>query len=193
VKPTFTAALLAGGKSRRMGRDKAFLPVEWNGVSMPLWERQLSILKSVAPDKLVISGTRKQGYPESVPVLPDEWKGAGPLGGIATCLSRIQSALLLVLAIDFRPEFLRKLLVCAGAACGVVPIRHNRFEPLIAVYPRAALGVAITQFERSDYVLQHFVDRLLKCRLLIGYEVATGEQDQLSNWNTPEDLERSDT
>ena len=49
VTPSFTAALLAGGKSRRMGRDKAYLSVEWKGASMPLWERQLAVLQSLAP------------------------------------------------------------------------------------------------------------------------------------------------
>src|ERR1700732_3361101 len=113
VKPPFTAALLAGGKSSRMRQDKAYLPVEWEGASMPLWERQLAVLKSVAPQKLVISGPRKQGYPASVAVLADEWNGVGPLGGIATCLTRTRTALLLVLAIDLpriQPGFLKKLL-----------------------------------------------------------------------------------
>ena len=69
----FTAALLAGGQSRRMGRDKVFLPIVWEGKSVPLWERQLSILKSVEPAELVISGPSKPGYPISVPAYPDEW------------------------------------------------------------------------------------------------------------------------
>src|SRR5580704_153873 len=97
---SFTAALLAGGKSSRMGQDKAYLPVMWEGVSMPLWERQLAVLKSIAPESLIISGPRKPGYPESVTVLPDQWSEVGPLGGIATCLRGSGSALLLVLAID---------------------------------------------------------------------------------------------
>jgi molybdopterin-guanine dinucleotide biosynthesis protein A len=191
VKPPFTAALLAGGKSSRMRQDKAYLPVEWEGASMPLWERQLAVLKSVAPQKLVISGPRKQGYPASVAVLADEWNGVGPLGGIATCLTRTRSALLLVLAIDLpqiQPGFLKKLLTRSEAGCGVVPIRHNRFEPLIAIYPGAALGIAIDQLREQDYVLQHFIDKLLENRLMIVCEVELSEQNQLENWNTPEDL-----
>jgi molybdenum cofactor guanylyltransferase len=110
--------------------------------------------------------------------LPDEWNGVGPLGGIATCLSRTRNALLLVLAIDLpqiQPGFLKKLLARSEAGCGVVPIYNNRFEPLIAIYPRAALGAAIEQLSQKDYVLQHLVDKLL-------------EQGQLKNWNTPGDL-----
>ena len=191
MPPSFTAALLAGGKSSRMGQDKAYLPVMLGCVSMPLWERQLAVLKSIAPEKLVISGPRKQGYPESVTVLPDEWNGIGPLGGIATCLRRSGSANLLVLAIDMpeiQPGFLKKLLARSEPGCGVVPIHDNRFEPLIGVYPRAAFECALDQIKERDYVLQHFIDKLLKKRLMTGYEVQLSERNQLKNWNTPDDL-----
>jgi molybdopterin-guanine dinucleotide biosynthesis protein A len=191
VQLPFTAALLAGGKSRRMGRDKVFLPVEWQGKSVPLWDRQLSILKAIAPAELVISGPRKKGYSASIPVYADEWHGVGPLGGIATCLNRMNKGLLLVLAIDLpriQPSFLLSLLAGTGAACGVVPIANNRFEPLVAIYPKAALELAVAQLRKRDYVLQHFVELLLEHRLVTGYEVETSEQYQLENWNRPEDL-----
>ena len=100
MTPPFTAALLAGGKSLRMGRDKVFLPAEWEGKSVPLWDRQLSVLKAVGPAELAISGPAKPGYPASVPVYADEWHDVGPLGGIATCLNRMSNGLLLVLAVD---------------------------------------------------------------------------------------------
>ena len=174
-----------------MGQDKAFLPVEWEGGSIPLWERQLLVLRSIAPEQVVISGPRKKGYPSSATVFADEWAGAGPLGGIATCLNRSRSALLLVLAIDLpkiQPGFLRKLLARSETGCGIVPMYANRFEPLIAIYPTAALEIAIDQLRMQDYVLQHFIARLLERSLLNCYEVESGEQDGLENWNTPGDV-----
>jgi molybdopterin-guanine dinucleotide biosynthesis protein A len=191
VKLPFTAALLAGGKSRRMGRDKALLRVEWEGNSVPLWDRQLSILKAVAPAELVISGPQKQGYPASVRVLADEWDDAGPLAGITTSLSRSHYSLLLVLAIDLprvQPGFLQKLLTRCETDRGVVPVLNNRFEPLVAVYPKAAHELARTQLQEGDYVVQHFVDKLIQNRLVACFEVERDEQEQLENWNTPEDL-----
>ncbi|MBV9105034.1 MAG: molybdenum cofactor guanylyltransferase [Verrucomicrobia bacterium] len=190
MSPPFTAVLLAGGKSRRMGQDKAYLPSEWKGASMPLWERQLAVLRSVSPEKLVISGPQKQGYPGSIVVFADEWTGVGPLGGIATCLRRTRNALLLVLAIDLpkiQSGFLKKLLGRCEAGRGVVPVHQSCFEPLAAIYPKAALGVALEQLKDRDYALQHFIDKLLKNRLMIGCEVDSSELPQLTNWNTPED------
>jgi molybdenum cofactor guanylyltransferase len=173
-----------------MGEDKALLPVEWEGKWVPLWDRQLSILKAIAPAELVISGPRKKGYSASVPVYADEWHGVGPLGGIATCLNRMNNGLLLILAIDLprvQPSFLQSLLAGTEATCGVVPILNNHFEPLVAVYPKAALEQAVAQLRKRDYVLQHFVELLLEHRLVTGYQVATREQYQLENWNRPED------
>jgi molybdopterin-guanine dinucleotide biosynthesis protein A len=173
-----------------MGQDKAYLPSEWEGASMPLWERQLAVLRSVSHEKVVISGPHKRGYPTSIPVLADEWTGVGPLGGIATCLSHTQSALLLVLAIDLpkiQSEFLKKLLGRSEAGRGVVPVHQNRFEPLVAIYPSAAFGVALEQIKERDYALQHFIGKLLEKRLMTSYEVDSGEHHQLENWNTPKD------
>ena len=193
MHPPFTAALLAGGKSTRMGRDKAFLPVEWEGTSMPLWKRQLGVLQALAPDRLVISGPRKPGYPESVTILADEYDGVGPLGGIATCLRKTQTTLLLVLAIDLpqiQPAFLLKLLARSRPRCGVMPVYKNRFEPLMALYPATALEVATDQLNKQDFVLQHFAEILLKNRLVTRYDVELSEEPQLKNWNTPNGGER---
>jgi molybdenum cofactor guanylyltransferase len=174
-----------------MGRDKAYLEVNWQGVSVPLWERQLAVLQSLAPEEIVISGPRKEGYPASIAVVADRWTGVGPLGGIATCLSQTRSTLLLVLAIDLpqiMPGFLMKLLAMSEAGRGVVPVQQDRFEPLIAVYPGAAIQVALDQLQHEDHVLQHFIDKLLHASLMISYEVELSEQHQLKNWNTPQDV-----
>jgi molybdopterin-guanine dinucleotide biosynthesis protein A len=191
VKPTFTAALLAGGKSLRMGQDKGSLRVEWKGISTFLWERQMAVLRSVEPDELIISGPRKEGYPESVSVMPDRWPGMGPLGGIATCLERLGTDLLLVLAVDvalIQSEFLRTLLARSRTGCGVVPVRRNRFEPLVAVYPSTAVGIAIAQLEKGELAVQRFADRLIKDGMITGYNVDTAEEIQLTNWNRPDDI-----
>jgi molybdopterin-guanine dinucleotide biosynthesis protein A len=190
MHPTFSAVLLAGGKSVRMGRDKVYLQVEWEGVFIPLWERQLAVLQSITPERLFISGARKQGYPTSIRVLEDDWPDVGPLGGIATCLSRSQSAFLLVLAVDLpriQPGFLKKLLALSVAGCGAVPAHDDGFEPLIAVYPASSLALAIDQIWERDYSMQHFIAKLLENHLITSYEVETSERIQLENWNSPED------
>ncbi|HYY28216.1 MAG TPA: molybdenum cofactor guanylyltransferase [Chthoniobacterales bacterium] len=191
MRPTFTASLLAGGKSSRMGQDKALLRVMWQGAPTSLWRRQLSILESLDPDEILVSGQRKSEYPDSITVIPDDWNAKGPLGGIATCLSRMHSELLLILAVDLpfiQPTFLRTLLDRARTGCGVIPVHRDRFEPLVAVYPLLALQPALESLKNGDLVLQQFADRLLREKLLVTYRVAPWEEFQLQNWNTPDDV-----
>ena len=191
LKMPFTAALLSGGESRRMGRDKALIPVDWKGSVVPLWKRQLAVLEAVGPSQVIVSGPRKTDYPSALKVVPDEWCRTGPLGGIATCLRHALLDLLLVLAVDvprIQPGFLRVLLSQALPDRGVVPILRDRFEPLIAVYPKSALPVALAQLGKNDLALQNFVSELADRRLVISYEVCALDHEQFENWNTPEDI-----
>ena len=80
---TFAAVLLAGGRSRRMGRDKALLPLP---DGRRLWQRQLAVLESLHPAELFISGSAREGVPSLIPCLDDETPGLGPLGGIVAAL-----------------------------------------------------------------------------------------------------------
>ncbi len=88
--PNVEAFLLVGGKSSRMGRDKAFL--ELNGA--PLIQRTANLLAPlVAKITLVTSATAPADSKNTnrystfgLPTVIDRWPNAGPLGGIATAL-----------------------------------------------------------------------------------------------------------
>jgi molybdopterin-guanine dinucleotide biosynthesis protein A len=182
----FAAALIAGGKSRRMGRDKALLTVSWRGRQMPLWKRQLSVLQELKPGQIVLSGPDRPGSP--VIAVPDRWEFAGPLAGIATCLEFCQQEYLLVLAVDLPrigSECLKELLLSSGNGCGVVPVRGGRYEPLAAVYPRQARKSAIARLRRSELRLQDFVQELVSAGLVRSWPVPPRIDDQFTNWNSP--------
>jgi len=162
-----TAVLLAGGKSSRMGRDKSALPV--NGE--PLWQRQLAVLRATEPAELFISGKCEGPYAGcGVEILPDEFPDCGPLGGIATALRRCTGDFLLVLAVDMpamTAAFLRTLLEeSQRSATGIIPTaaadgkRPATFDPLAAVYPRAALAIAEECLRKGEFKLEGFIRKL---------------------------------
>ncbi|HTC93060.1 MAG TPA: molybdenum cofactor guanylyltransferase [Terriglobales bacterium] len=130
-----TAFVLAGGKSSRMGADKAFLKFQ----RTTLLDRAAGIARLVA-DKVYISGPREKFGPEA---LEDVFPNCGPLGGIHAALKSSASELNLVLAVDLpfvEADFLRYLLrqakaeVNAGAPLAVVPRVAQGWQPLCAVY-----------------------------------------------------------
>ena len=188
VKP-FAAALLAGGKSRRMGSDKALLPVESCGRIVPLWEKQWDLLKSLEPVELLFSGLERPGLPADLRFLADRWD-AGPLGGIATCLDEIQAQWLLVVAIDLPKMTLICLAEILRAAIdsgtGVIPVLNDKFEPVIAIYPKAALQIAVEQIQQSNFKLQDFARELLAIGLIKEWNVPLRFAPCFKNWNQPE-------
>jgi molybdopterin-guanine dinucleotide biosynthesis protein A len=191
-KILLTAVLLAGGESRRMGRDKA--GVELNGV--PLWKHQLRLLQSLDLEEYVISGRSDGPYAEAgVPIIPDVLSGCGPLAGIVTTLEASKLEGILVLAVDtpFVPvEFLIKLRDRAASALrSVIPQIGNAFEPLVAVYLKDALCVARTRLAAGDLKLQDLAESLIAKDLAIAHPVPFEQRGYFRNLNTPGDLATS--
>jgi molybdopterin-guanine dinucleotide biosynthesis protein A len=183
----FSAALLAGGKSSRMGRDKAF--IEMDGVA--LWRRQLAILRQLSPDELFISGPPHRDWmDEGLRGVTDAEENVGPLAGVVAGLRQCSSPLLLVLAIDLpnmTANFCRSLLELSNDGRGVVP-RRQRFEPLAAIYPVGSLTLAEEALREGNYSMQNFVARALSKGLITEHVISQDEEPLFRNINTSEDL-----
>lgn len=192
--PPFSAALLAGGRSRRMGRDKRLLLVDWQGEPVPLWKRQLDVLRELAPVELLVSGLPDLEYPPDATVVPDKVENGGPLAGILSCLTVAQSKLLLVLAVDLpsiSSTYLSSLVQRSAPGCGVVPAIEQDLEPVAAVYPVEAAAVALTLLRQGQPSLQTFARQLEQSGLVSIQKVAPDEVALFRNWNSPEDLANS--
>jgi molybdenum cofactor guanylyltransferase len=134
------AAVLAGGASRRMGRDKATLAV--GGVELA--SLALAAAARVAHPVVLVA---PEGHPArrvAAPAVADP--GLGPLAALAAALDALEAEHVLVLAADhpgLRVELLARLVALAGGAEAVACRRGPRLEPLVAVYQRApALAAA---------------------------------------------------
>ena len=186
----FAAVLLAGGRSRRMGHDKALLPLP---EGRRLWERQLAVLRALEPAELFISGPLRAGFPADVPLLADDVPDLGPLAGIVAALQAMRSPRLVVLAVDLpamTAGFLAALLD-EQPAVGVVPrMDDGFFEPLAAIYPREALPLAKIRLRGEDRALQSFVRSLVEHGLATAHSVTGAAVGFFANWNEPHDLPR---
>jgi molybdopterin-guanine dinucleotide biosynthesis protein A len=107
-----SAVILAGGESRRMGRDKAW--IESDG--QPLIALALDKIRQLGVAEVFISGRADVDYSAlKIPVLFDAKPGCGPLGGIEQALQVCATPLLLVLAVDM-PHMTVSCLQTLGAA-----------------------------------------------------------------------------
>jgi molybdopterin-guanine dinucleotide biosynthesis protein A len=175
--------------------DKALLQVPGGHVpsqGLPLWQRQLQTLQALEPAEIFISGPRRPGFPAAVRCVEDRLPSRGPLGGLAACLDEVTTPLLLVLAIDLpfmEMGFLARVLDACTPGRGAVPRNPARYyEPLAAVYPRAAAQMANAALDTGQLRLQAFVDELVRAALVDPYPLSAGDLRLFQNWNTIHDL-----
>ena len=173
-----TGFILAGGKSSRMGRDKALL--DWNG--RPLLDHMIALVGTAATDVQVVGRDR----------LPDRWPGRGPLSGIATALEITLTDENLVVAVDL--PFL---------TTGFLSYLRSRFErtnrPLLACkieshFPlclgiRRALLPEIQRRVENGNLSMHALIEEADSEILSESELRNAgfESSIFRNINTPED------
>lgn len=131
-----TAFVLAGGKSTRMGADKALVVLD----GQTLLARALESARSVTNDVWIVGDAAK--FSGFAPVVEDVFRNCGPLGGIHAALRSSQTALNLILAVDvpFVSGALFEYLIARArdsAEADVTVARcGERWQPLCAVYRR---------------------------------------------------------
>jgi molybdopterin-guanine dinucleotide biosynthesis protein A len=134
-----TAAILAGGASRRMGQAKGLLSVD----GQPLVSHIAAQLQDRFAETLLVADDPAPWGFAGLPVVPDRPAGAGPLGGLAGALAAARHGLVFLMACDM-PEIDWDLVeglmaLPDGADCAVPRAANGYLEPLFAVYRRRLL------------------------------------------------------
>ena len=187
--PAVYGAILTGGRSTRMGRDKAFVPIE--GVYMVV--RVATALGDGGVDPIIaIGGDRLRIAANGIASVADDWPGEGPLGGIITAMTFCSTPWVFVVACDLAmlsAPTIRRL--CAAAAhssddgdlVDVVVAQTDRLQPLCAVWRRTeeVIATLAEAFEAGERSVQGGLARLRVMGLAV-------EASELSNFNAPQDL-----
>jgi molybdopterin-guanine dinucleotide biosynthesis protein A len=183
------AFILAGGKSTRMGSDKAFL--EWD--SSNLLVRAMEIARAVTPNVKIIGSREK--FAVYAPIVEDIFPERGPLSGIHAPLTISSTDLNLMLAVDMpfvTSEFLQYLIGqarSAGDVLAIVPRIDGRLQPLCAIYRRGFAAYAEESLKAGKNKINplfHIVPTHVIEENKI--EAAGFSATIFRNVNTPEDL-----
>jgi molybdopterin-guanine dinucleotide biosynthesis protein A len=186
-----TGVILAGGKSRRMGRDKAFLPF---GKGL-LIERVIEVMQQMTDDILLITNTPEQYQRFGLPMFSDVIPEAGSLGGIYSGLTYAKTPYSLCLACDMpfvKPTFLRLLCDTVAAADVVIPRNAEDFQPLCALYSQACLEPIRQKIDAGRLKITGFFDQV-RVRVIEGELLARYDPHDVMffNANTPEEYEQA--
>jgi molybdopterin-guanine dinucleotide biosynthesis protein A len=190
--PNLAAFVLAGGKSTRMGSDKAFLKIG----GRTLLEHALSLARSLTSDVSIVGNTTT--FSRYARTVEDIFPERGPLGGIHAALRSSRSDLNLMLSVDtpFIPtQFLRYLVeqTTVGAVV-TVPRVAGRWQPLCAVYharfaDAAELALASGQ-NKIDLLFSQVAVRALDES---DWQPLGFSADIFRNLNTPEEFRDAQT
>ncbi len=188
--------ILAGGRSTRMGRDKASLEVG----GRRLLEWQVDRMRGVGVEDVWISvgpsGHPAEGWPELVGVewMRDDEVDAGPLPGMRKVLDRVEAEWLMWMAVDmpgmsvgFLDELLKRRSRDGGKESGVVPMTERGMEPLCAVLPVNVARRALKAWWEAGEELspRRWIGEGLKRGWMTAWPV--GSARELVNWNAPGD------
>lgn len=131
---TVTGVVLAGGKSTRMGTNKALLTLS----GRPFIEIVADNLRNLFRDVVISADEEEQFAFLGLPVIPDIYKECGPLGGIHAVLTQIRTAHLFVVSCDLpllSQSTIQNIVHSARPNEITVCKEHNRIHPLCGIYP----------------------------------------------------------
>ncbi len=186
-----TAYVLAGGKSTRMGRDKAFVVLD----GRTLLARMLDLASLVAPDVRIVGDAVK--FAPFAPVVEDVFRDCGPLGGVHAALRSSQTDLNVILAVDvpFVSLALLQYLItraeAAPASMVTVPRSGDGLQPLCAIYRREFAEMAEMALREGRYKIDALFDERTR---IIGEEEleSAGFAPRIfRNLNTPEEVAKA--
>lgn len=176
-----TAIILAGGKSSRMGSDKGL--TVYNGI--PLVQYSINVCEKVTGNIIISTGNEAYGR-FGYPMVADNFRECGPIGGLEATLARSETELNIVCPCDMpliSPGILNQLLEKAHTATTVVvQDPEGKDIPVLGVYSRSALPVIRDQIERQEYRMTQLLQRLEANRVIVEFS------GQLVNINFQEDL-----
>jgi molybdopterin-guanine dinucleotide biosynthesis protein A len=194
LSDTTAAIILAGGRSKRMGKNKALLRLPGNP-SLSFIEQLSSTLSSLCPEVLIVARDEADAANYVLPhvrVITDRVPDHGPLMGLYSGLNAIHAQRALIVAVDMpfvQPALIAFLLSQSSSDELLVPRIANIPQVLLAVYPRSILPAIESCLEQGRHDLR---------ALLEVAPVHYIEEDQLRrvdptlqsfiNINTPEEL-----
>jgi molybdopterin-guanine dinucleotide biosynthesis protein A len=183
--------VLAGGESRRMGANKALLPVDEQET---LVGRVVANLRALSDDIILVSNSPELYADLDVRHASDRFQGAGPLAGLHAGLQTARHEWSFVAACDMPlvdHRLVRFMMVNAAGYDAVVPRVGDAVEPLHALYSRTCLPAIEARLQSEQRrVVSFYPD--VRVRYVDEREIVIFDRTgrTFSNANTPEDWEK---
>lgn len=178
-----SVAVLAGGKSSRMGQDKGLLPLG----GRKMIEHVLNTAQTITPNVLIVANNEEY-VNFSYRCFPDEIADCGPMGAIFTALQKAGTDKVLVLCCDaplISTDVLRALVENSGRENVLAAVHNGELQPLCAIYDKSCLGYFKNAISASHLKMKTALQELKAKTLAFDGEMY---REAFLNVNTPADL-----
>lgn len=183
-----SAIILAGGKSSRMGYDKAFIKIGGKAII----ERTTETLKPLFDEIIIVANEPAKYSRFDLKVVKDIKPDCGPLSGIHSGLVNSDTQFNFVVACDMpflNPSLIKFLCLKIDGYDGVVPIIKDKPQPLHAIYSKSLLPLLEDALEGGDYALHTILNKAnIKISELSDFKERDGLQLEFRNINDEKDL-----
>lgn len=188
-KKNINAYILTGGKSERMGENKAFLTLN-NQKFIDIIYRELS---SIFEDVFIVTkeeyGSLYKGYKVIYDIIPDQ----SPIIGILTALIHSDSKVAFIKSCDnpvFSIDLIKRMINLAEKYDIVIPYLKDGYHPLFGVYSKKCIDVINRQIKKNNFKVVDFL-RFLNVYLITEEEAIKYDKNLISffNINTKKDYD----
>ncbi len=178
--------ILAGGKSRRMGTNKALLPYQ----GRPLIEHIANVVREVFEHVVVVADEGEAYSFLNLPLHPDIYKDRGPLGGIHAAFHHTNASTLFVVSCDLpgiTPQLIEYLVNIDAQASAVVPVVDEKLHPLCGLYRGTILPHIEQAIQDGTLAMTALLEKVGAVKVPITPELPFYTKQLLSNVNSPDD------
>jgi len=179
-----TLIILAGGKSSRMGKDKALLKYKNKTFVQLLFDNLKSNFSEV-----IISSNNPKVKIVGVKTIADEIKDIGPMGGLYTCLKQSNTEINFIVSVDtpfVSPKLSSEIVLKSDNYDIAIVSLKNKLQPIIGVYKKNIIPVLEEEINAGMYKMQKFLEKTNHKIIELDY---TFEND-LQNLNTQNDYDK---
>ncbi len=184
-----TAVILAGGKSSRMGSNKAFLKLK----GKTFIELQIELLREMFDEIFISANTPSEYAYLNLPVYKDIDPSKGPLGGIYTSLINSSSFHTFMLACDMPfvgPELIKHLKDLTKEYDVVIPKSERGLEPLHAFYSKNCIDPIKRELDENNLRIRSFLPHVnVKIVELDSLSSLDSFKNSIKNLNTRDEYE----
>ena len=186
-----TGAILAGGKSRRMGRNKALLPLG----GKPVVQRLVVQFEEMFEETMLIANDPELYQVYSSKIVPDIFPGKGPLAGLHAALNGAKNDWVFLTACDtafVQTEVVMGMAELRKGTDAVLAETEDGLQPLNAFYSRRCLPFIENRLRTGKFKMISFHSDV-KIRIVQPLELPQWDPDTRTFWNmnTPEDYEEA--